>query len=52
MRTAPPRAGASPAPSTSVAHVEHGVQMICTDDSTRPAQQRARGMRGAVGEAV
>ena len=52
MRTAPRRAGTSPALSTPVARVEHGVQMICTDDGTRPAQQRARGMRCAVGEAA
>jgi hypothetical protein len=52
MRTAQRRAGASPAPSTSVAHVEHGLQMTCTDDSTHPAQQHARGMRCPVGEAA
>ena len=61
MRTTPPSAGASPAPSAPDARSEHEIQMICTDDgpstvnsgdSTRAAQQRAQGMPCAVGEAA
>jgi hypothetical protein len=62
MRTTPPRAGASAAPSAPDAHVEHGIQMICAggspstgkpgDARRRPAQQRAQRVRCAVGGVV